>query len=31
VTEDDKLEVAVGSYNRKLDDKIAEIKRVCGL
>ena len=31
MTEDDKLEVAVGEYNGKLDDKIAEIKRTCGL
>ena len=30
-TEDDKLEVATGTYNRKIDEKIAEIKRVCGL
>ena len=31
MTEDDKLEVAVGEYNRKLDEKIAEIKRECGV
>ena len=31
LTEDDKLEVAVGAYNNKLDDKIAEIKRECGI
>jgi hypothetical protein len=31
LTEDDKLEVAIGAYNRKLDAKIAEIKRECGL
>jgi hypothetical protein len=31
LTEDDKLEVAVGSYNKKLDDKIAEIKQECGI
>jgi len=30
-TEDDKLEVAVGEYDRKLDAKIAEIKRTCGI
>jgi len=31
LTEDDKLEVAVGAYNKKLEDKIAEIKRECGI
>jgi hypothetical protein len=31
LTEDDKLEVAVGAYNNKLDAKIAEIKRECGV
>lgn len=31
MTEDDKLEVAVGEYNEQLDAKIAEIKRECGL
>ena len=31
LTEADKLEVAVGAYNNKLDAKIAEIKRTCGL
>ncbi len=31
LTEDDKLEVAVGAYNRKLDAKIAEIKQTCGI
>ena len=31
LTEDDKLEVAVGAYNDKLDAKIAEIKRECGI
>ena len=30
-TEGDKLEVATGEYNRKIDRKIAEIKRTCGL
>ena len=31
MTEDDKLEVAVGQYNKQLDAKIAEIKRECGI
>jgi hypothetical protein len=31
LTEDDKLEVAVGAYNKKLDAKIAEIKTECGI
>ena len=30
-TEGDKLKVATGDYNRKIDSKIAEIKRTCGL
>ena len=30
-TEDDKLEVAVGEYDKQLDAKIAEIKRTCGI
>ncbi len=31
MTEDDKLEVAVGEYNKQLDAKIAQIKRECGI
>ncbi len=31
MTEDDKLEVAVGAYDKKLDAKIAEIKAACGI
>ena len=31
MTEDDKLEVAVGEYNKKLDAKIAAIKSECGI
>ena len=31
MTEDDKLEVAVGSYNSQLDAKIAAIKRECSI
>ncbi|MDR4509251.1 MAG: hypothetical protein MRJ65_13670 [Candidatus Brocadiaceae bacterium] len=31
LTEKEKLEVASGEYNRKIDEKIAEIKRECGL
>ncbi len=31
MTEGDKLEVAVGEYNKQLDAKIAEIKRECGV
>ena len=31
MTEDDKLEVAVGAYDQKLDAKIAEIKAACGI
>ncbi len=30
-TEGDKLEVGTGEYDRKIDRKIAEIRRVCGL
>ncbi len=30
-TEDEKLSVASGDYNRKIDEKIAEIKRECGI
>ncbi len=30
-TEDEKLSVASGTYNRKIDEKIAEIKRECGI
>ena len=30
-TEDDKIEVATGEYDKKIDRKIAEIKRTCGL
>ena len=30
-TEGDKLRVATGDYDRKIDKKIAEIKRTCGL
>ena len=30
-TEGDKLKVATGDYNRKIDRKIAEIKATCGL
>jgi len=30
-TEGDKLEVATGEYNKKIDAKIAEIKSTCGL
>ncbi len=30
-TEDDKLEVASGDYNEKIDRKISEIKTACGL
>ena len=30
-TEDEKLEVASGVYNKKIDEKIAEIKRECGI
>ena len=30
-TEGDKLRVATGEYNRKIDRKIAEIKGACGL
>ena len=31
LTEGDKLEVGTGAYNRKIDRKIAEIERECGL
>jgi hypothetical protein len=31
LTEKDKLEVGTGAYNRKIDAKIAEIKRECGI
>jgi len=30
-TEDDKIKVATGEYDRQIDRKIAEIKRVCGV
>jgi hypothetical protein len=30
-TEKEKLEVASGVYNKKIDEKIAEIKRECGI
>jgi len=30
-TEDEKLEVATGEYDKQIDRKIAEIKRTCGL
>ena len=30
-TEDEKLEVAGGEYNKKIDAKMAEIKSTCGL
>ena len=30
-TEDEKLEVGTGTYNRRIDRKIAEIERECGL
>ena len=30
-TEKEKLEVASGTYNKKIDAKIAEIKRECGI
>ncbi len=30
-TEKEKLEVGSGTYNRKIDAKIAEIKRECGI
>ena len=30
-TEHDKIKVATGEYDRQIDRKIAEIKRVCGL
>lgn len=30
-TEKDKLEVASGDYNRMIDDKIATIRRTCGV
>jgi hypothetical protein len=30
-TEGTKLQVATGEYNQKLDEKIAEIQRVCGV
>jgi hypothetical protein len=30
-TEDDKLEIAVGEYDRRIDRKMAEIRRTCGL
>ena len=30
-TEVDKIQVATGDYDRQIDRKIAEIKRVCGL
>ncbi len=31
MTEKEKLEVSTGVYNKKIDDKIAEIKRECGI
>jgi hypothetical protein len=31
LTEKEKLEVGSGAYNRKIDAKIAEIKRECGI
>ena len=31
MTEKEKLEVASGVYNKKIDEKIAEIKRECGI
>jgi hypothetical protein len=31
LTEKEKLEIASGTYNKKIDAKIAEIKRECGL
>ncbi len=31
LTEDEKLEVASGLYNKKIEEKIAEIKRECGI
>ncbi len=31
LTEGDKLDVAVGAYNQRLDAKIAEIRRECGI
>lgn len=31
LTEKEKLEVGTGAYNRKIDRKIAEIERECGL
>ncbi len=31
LTEKEKLEVASGVYNQKIDEKIAEIKRECGI
>ncbi len=30
-TEDEKLSVASGTYNKKIEEKIAEIKRECGI
>ncbi len=30
-TEGEKIEVATGDYNRRIEAKIAEIKRVCGM
>ncbi len=30
-TEGTKLRVATGEYNKKIDQRIAEIKRICGL
>ncbi len=30
-TEDEKLSVASGVYNQKIDEKIAQIKRECGI
>ncbi len=31
MTEKEKLQVASGVYNRKIDEKIAQIKRECGI
>ena len=31
LTEKEKLEVSSGVYNKKIDEKIAEIKRECGI
>ena len=31
LSEKDKLEIAVGEYNRMIDERIAAIKKKCGL